>query len=225
MTRNEAIARIKKCLALSGSSNEHEAAAALRQAQALMRQFAVEEDHIAASYVSEAACKSGVRSEPPQHLCHLGRTIGNAFACDLFFSHDLRGQIVKFVGADPGPALAQYAYTVLRRALERDRSAYVATLKRCKRTTKIRRGKAFALTWVLAVSSTVSEFAGTDEDRERIASYLSSHYPALTTTPVRKTKIQARDENALAAGFRSGSQQSLRRPMSGGSVQKRITRG
>ena len=35
MNRDDALKKIKKCLALSRSANEHEAAAALRQAQAL----------------------------------------------------------------------------------------------------------------------------------------------------------------------------------------------
>ena len=40
MNRDDALKKIKKCLALSRSANEHEAAAALRQAQALMRDLA-----------------------------------------------------------------------------------------------------------------------------------------------------------------------------------------
>ena len=37
MTRDEAMARVRKCFRLGRSPNPHEAAAALRQAQALMR--------------------------------------------------------------------------------------------------------------------------------------------------------------------------------------------
>ena len=39
MTRDEALDKIKKCLALAASPEAHEAAAALRQAQKLMAQF------------------------------------------------------------------------------------------------------------------------------------------------------------------------------------------
>ena len=37
MNKQKALEKIKKCLALSKSANEHEAAQALKQAQALMR--------------------------------------------------------------------------------------------------------------------------------------------------------------------------------------------
>ena len=41
MTRAQALRRIRACLRLSASSEPHEAAAALRQAQALMREYGV----------------------------------------------------------------------------------------------------------------------------------------------------------------------------------------
>ncbi|MBH04014.1 MAG: hypothetical protein CMP08_07805 [Xanthomonadales bacterium] len=215
MQRDKAIEKIRKCLALSASSNEHEAATALRQAQALMREFSVSESQVAAAEATESSCLSGVKSQPPQHLVVLARTCANAFACDFLIGSELRGQTMTFVGTDPGPRLAQYAYTVLRRALERDRKAYVATLKRCQRKTKIRRGQAFALTWVIAVAQTVQEFAGTDADRQRIAAYTSEHYPSLASMPVRQTRIHGRDDAALEAGFRRGETQSLHRPING----------
>lgn len=44
MSRDEAILKIKKCLALSKSSNENEAATALRMAQSLMKEFQIDPD-------------------------------------------------------------------------------------------------------------------------------------------------------------------------------------
>ena len=41
MDKNKAIEKIKKCLALGKSANEHEAAQALKQAQALMREYGI----------------------------------------------------------------------------------------------------------------------------------------------------------------------------------------
>lgn len=46
MDKKAAIEKIRKCLALAKSANEHEAAAALRQAQALMRKYGVEDGDI-----------------------------------------------------------------------------------------------------------------------------------------------------------------------------------
>ena len=45
--------KIKKCLALASSANEHEAAAALRQAQKLMAQFGLTETDVTLADVGE----------------------------------------------------------------------------------------------------------------------------------------------------------------------------
>ena len=55
MDKKTALAKIKKCLALAKSANEHEAAQALKQAQALMREFEVTEQDVEWSQVNEAS--------------------------------------------------------------------------------------------------------------------------------------------------------------------------
>lgn len=211
MTRDQAIQRIKKCLALRASSNEHEAAAALRQAQALMREHHITDSHVAASEATEASCRSGVQSKPPIHIVALARTVANAFACDIIFNETIKGLEVTFIGVDPAPELATYAYTVLRRALERDRRDFLATQTRCRRATKIRRGRTFALAWCYAVSRKVREFAGSDKDRERNAAYIEHRYrDSLVETEVTSHKVQGRDAHAANAGMDKGGQQQLR---------------
>ena len=53
MNKEKILDKIKKCLALSKSANEHEAAQALKQAQALMEKYEVNAVDIALSEVSE----------------------------------------------------------------------------------------------------------------------------------------------------------------------------
>lgn len=53
MDKEKVLDKIKKCLALGRSANEHEAAQALRQAQALMEKYKVNAEDIALSKVSE----------------------------------------------------------------------------------------------------------------------------------------------------------------------------
>ena len=53
MDKEKILDKIKKCLALSKSANEHEAAQALKQAQALMEKHEVNAVDIALSEVSE----------------------------------------------------------------------------------------------------------------------------------------------------------------------------
>ena len=44
MNKKDVIEKIKKCLALSKSANQHEAATALRQAQSLMEKYNIDAD-------------------------------------------------------------------------------------------------------------------------------------------------------------------------------------
>ena len=53
MDKEKVLDKIKKCLALGQSANEHEAAQALKQAQALMEKYEVNAVDIALSRVSE----------------------------------------------------------------------------------------------------------------------------------------------------------------------------
>lgn len=77
------IDKVKKCIALSKSDNPHEAAAALRQAQALMRKHGIDEAGIAASEISAADVehKSGNTARPPAWETMLMMLIGTAFGC------------------------------------------------------------------------------------------------------------------------------------------------
>lgn len=84
---NRIIDKVKKCIALSKSDNPHEAAAALRQAQALMRKHGIDEAGIVASEVSAADVehKSGNTARPPAWETMLMMLVGTAFGCKGMF--------------------------------------------------------------------------------------------------------------------------------------------
>ena len=82
MDKKTALAKIKKCLALAKSANEHEAAQALKQAQALMREFEVTEQDVEWSQVNEA-------SQPYNSRCVMWQVglvnmCAKAFGCSQF---------------------------------------------------------------------------------------------------------------------------------------------
>lgn len=58
MDKQTALAKIKKCLALSKSANEHEAAQALKHAQFLMSEFGLTELDVSLAEVSEERIKA-----------------------------------------------------------------------------------------------------------------------------------------------------------------------
>jgi hypothetical protein len=158
------INKIKKCLALSRSANEHEAEAALRQARKLMDAYGVTDLDIEAAEAQEQRSRAGAKKKPANWEAALANRIAAAFGCRLIFSGGWArpGEWV-FVGCGSAPEIAQYAFDVLLRQVKRAREEHIKTkLKRCKAATKTRRADLFCEGWVLSVAGHISAFAGND---------------------------------------------------------------
>jgi hypothetical protein len=221
MDHDKAVQKIRKCLALSKSSNPNEAASALRQAQALMRQYGVTDDDVALSDVHEVGTR--VASEVlPAWDTSLASTVASAFGCHRFVSsvqigtRACRSQWI-FVGINPGADLARYAYEVLQRQCMAARKAHVAAQpKNCKQATKTARGDAFALAWVMAVSKMVQAFAGDDSRTELLESYMQAKHPGLASFKAKRRDLgrNVRDDS-FWQGAQAGRQARLDRGVSG----------
>ena len=96
MDKSSALEKIKKCLALSRSANEHEAAQALKHAQALMAKYGLTGWDVELAEVSEQYGKAP-KSAPSWHwrLVHL---CGSAFGCDRWHAADRSGGRFVFCG-------------------------------------------------------------------------------------------------------------------------------
>jgi hypothetical protein len=180
MDRDKLLDKIRKCLALSKSSNEHEAAAALRQAQKLMAAYNVTEHDVLASEASESGAKASAGSRPSDWETTLVHKIATAFGCDIIFSsYGGKGEW-RFVGVGSSPEIASYAFSVLLRQIKEARASHIKKqLRRCKTGTKTRRADLFCAGWVQSVTSTIKDFAGAEEQETAIKAYLSFKYPAL----------------------------------------------
>jgi len=66
--QNKIIHKIRKCLALSKSANEHESAIALRQAQKLMLEHGISDNEIQAHEANER----NIRASASKKTCKLG---------------------------------------------------------------------------------------------------------------------------------------------------------
>lgn len=218
MTRDQALAKVAKCLALSRSANEHEAAAALRQAQALMREHAIDADDIELSQVGEAAVPSR-SSALNKWEALLAEFIGDAFGT-AHFSLKLQrllggrycqGRDWVFVGTGAAPQIAAYAYDVLSRQCAAARATHIRKQPgSCKPITKTARGDRFAVGWVLAVRALVARFAGNPRDQVLIERYLADKHPELTSVKPRDTAVGRNVRDAdLDAGFQAGKKAEL----------------
>lgn len=124
--------KIKRCLALSKSSNENEEATALRQAQALMREYRLTELDVRLSDVDEVQSDKSRANRRPTWDRHLSGIVARVLGCPpLSYHHwcDTSGRMVEralFVGVMPAPQIAMYAYESLLAKLTQARRDYVA---------------------------------------------------------------------------------------------------
>lgn len=222
--------KIKKCLALSKSSNEHEAEAALRQARKLMDKHKLDMQDVAASGCSEEARDAKCKTRPSVWMIALASACAQAFGCALITRGGWRpgltsGWDFRFIGVDAAPTLSSYAYEVLLRQLQRARREFVAAQKRVKLATKRRRGDEFANAWVSAVWTKIEDFAGgSDEEAALITAYKAKHYPNLKSEPLKRRETHGRDYGAVEAGRRAGRSAELHKPM-GADTRAQLTAG
>lgn len=231
MNRDRALEKIKACLRLSKSSNEHEAAAALRQAQALMREHGVSITDVQLSDVVEhrARARSATVNRWEAALAHL---VADAFGCRWFslihrtigLARDTKTRHVIFVGVGRAAEIACYSYEVLQRQCLRARSAHIAAQPAsCKRITKTARGDAFAFGWVAAVGELIDAFAGNDTERLLIEQYMGVKHPNLGSSKPRDTAV-GRNVRAddFAAGVRAGKAARLDRGIGAAEEPKKL---
>jgi hypothetical protein len=223
MDRETAIAKIKKCLALGRSANEHEAAAAMRQAQALMRLHGITDEALQLSDVSEAG--AAVRSMAlPVWEVRLARAVAEAFGCEMYvqrghrlaFESQHRRHKFQFVGMGAAAQIAAYAHDVLAGQCAKARLAHIAEQpKRCKPITKTARGDAFAAAWVYAVCDLLDRFANGERSKALLEAYMEAQHPGLTNFKPKARDVgrNVKDDSRLA-GLAAGLKADLKRGLS-----------
>lgn len=225
MNREDALKKIKKCLALSRSANEHEAAVALRQAQALMRDHGLREQDVSLADVVEVRVKASSTAANAWELRLVG-VIADAFGCETFGKlgghYNNAGNFVRtrhwvFVGMQAAPTVAGYACEVLLRQCVKSRLAHIAKQpKSCKPITKTARGDAFAMGWVAAALQLVERFAQPKADKALLLTYIEQQHGELTKGKARDTtKARKTDWGHFSAGHRSGQDAQLNRGVGG----------
>lgn len=179
MSNEKILDKIKKCLALATSANEHEAAAALRQAQKLMQAHGLTDQDVQAS---QASVKAGAEVKPSAWETMLATAVGDAFGCHTLFSTRLFGTWV-YIGVGAGPEVARYAFSVLHRQAKRARAAYITdVLKRVKRATiKTRRADLFCEGWVQTAIAQLTQWNAPPDHEEKVQAFLGGNYPTLRT--------------------------------------------
>jgi len=215
-TPDETVLRkIKKCLALSASSEPHEAAAAMRQAQKLMEIHGISQIDVQRSDIGQTDVRSkvSVSKVNPWEL-KLMATVADAFGCKLMWipsyswSENVYGRFT-FIGLKSQIELAQYTAEVMQRKLMKARSEFAKTLpSSASRAFKSAQLDGFCLGWTLEVKKTVHAFALNEETRLMIESYAQEK-----SSGTAKTKDKQYGATGMAAGREAGAGESIHRPM------------
>lgn len=151
------IRKIKRCLALARSANENEAATAMRQAQALMRQHRLSEDDVRVSDVGEAQSGMTRATRRPYWDRRLAGIVAEAFGCTtLRYKYWCRQaervmETATFVGVTPSQHIALYAYETLLLQVRQARKEYVAGVRAGRYKSSYSpdtAGDHFAIAWV-----------------------------------------------------------------------------
>lgn len=226
MDQDRIIDKIKKCLALSQSSNAGEAANALRQAQKLMEMHGITEAKLGQSEIGEAKVKSAASvSRVKDWELRLFNIVAKAFGCRLMFTRsnsyyeDVFASY-KLLGLKSQVELAQYTTIVLQRRLMKARAEFVAGLtspymSRGRKTTE---ADGFCHGWVQAIGKTVHEFALTDEQKALI----EAAYKDRTNGQTAKVQHRNIGEAGLQAGYQAGKNESLHHPVHAAAPTLRI---
>lgn len=211
MTRADKIAKLRKCLALSKSANEHEAAAALAAAARLMSDLGMNDGEAQFIDIDEDTARASRTMRPPKWESILAQTVSRAMQCaQIIDGHGDRC----FVGRVPAPEIASYAFAVLFRQLKAARSAYIRVkLRRCGPGRKRARADAFCEGWAITVFAKVAEIAPKFDD-DLVNRYLVERHPSLAKIGTRAAPMKrARDD--FWNGAAAGSDVDLHRGMSG----------
>ena len=201
-------------MALASSSNEHEAAAALAKARALMDEHGIDDAALELAEFEEATARTSRNNVPPRWESILAKVICHALSVAQFI--DLSGDRC-FVGRGPRAEVASYAFAVLHRQIKKARGSYIAgQLKRCKPGRKRARADNYCEGWAFAVLVKIREMVPAAEEDEALGRYLQTSYPNLVAVNSRAAK-PARAVNDFWRGVEGGSQVDLNAGIQGAS--------
>jgi len=221
------LAKIKKLLNLARrSSNSHEAATALNQAQALMRKHKLSQNDVDLLDITSKASKGAPSHAQsiPQYMTLLGQLICRAMGVNCYYSfqrnymNNQKQNTVIFYGPDERPEIAAYAFDVLSRQMVKARRTFIGSLrKNIKPATKTARADQFCEGWAEGAYQAIEPFIVTESEETLMANFLAKmkKEQELSDLKPREAKKCRGDQDAAEAGFNAGLKARLNHGVSG----------
>lgn len=213
--REKAIERIKKCLRMAESSEPHEAAAAMRQAQKLMEAMQLTPEDVEMSETVSEVIKTKEAFGGCPYLSRLSCIIGLAFGVAVYWEPGagisrVRAN-VRYIGPRGRVPLAAYAHRVIDRAV---RTAWAETL--AENPTLVQRPLArqsFRMAFLGQVEDKVYKIAPSEDEGRNAKAYADRIYKSVTMDDGKDRQIRSIDKDAYYAGMDKAEGFNLNRPM------------
>ncbi|MGB4598452.1 MAG: DUF2786 domain-containing protein [Trichlorobacter sp.] len=125
MTRERVIEKVRKLLALSNSSNEHEAALAAAHAQRLLAEHNLAMSELEVREEGAGEAELLVARTVPKWLSALFATVANGFDCFPIVTSSATCSRLRFIGVGEDPAVASCTLQFLMQELRRLATAYL----------------------------------------------------------------------------------------------------
>lgn len=208
--------KIQKCLRLSKSANENEAATALRHAVALMNQLGIDEKDLEGLGYGNTEVEVPLQAgkKVPMQLSALVNLICKAFGVECAIERNLRisdlSWRIRYFGIKNRLPTAGYAHVVIYRAMEAAWSAYLALNSHLKGQRNVK--ASFQIGWIAGVRAKVEEIGFTEQEEAIIKDAMIKHYgKELTTSKSNKSYYGsiANDGKNASGSF------NINRPMDG----------
>ena len=167
----------------------------------------------------------------------LANAIAQMMGCKVILSGDIKitkdlsfkkVAAWKFIGFDPAPEIASYAFDVLFRQLKKARSVFISeNLKRVQiKANKVKRADLFCEGWVIEAKKIVSDLNPNKEQMEQIQAYVQQKHNVRNSEPTdrnKKTNTNTdRAQNDLHAGRQAGKSAKLNNAMNGGAPMEKL---
>lgn len=209
--------------------NPHEAAAALRQAQALMSKYGVEPESVASGVIKTETCRN-ITSHAlavPGWLNALVSVVCMASGCRSYYGwyqhRDKRKRrSVTFYGFGERPAVAGYLFGVVCRQLKRDADHYLHTAcahPLLKLSTIRRRMDEYRLYWVAGVWSVLESSEPEAAEKAVLDRWLSQQQRRLAQVKVRPSGRYRHAKKVRQAAWTAGRQAEIYPAMHAGNEE------
>lgn len=216
--RDRILDKIKKCLKLSKSSEAHEAAAALRQAQKMMEANNVTQEELLGLEVKsvQVMTPEPYKRKLPLYMNVLMGICQRAFECDALIEAGWRNGkprlCIRYFGLNGKEQLAAYAHEVMWRQLSASWKEYQKQNPWAVNEKGARQG--FWIGWLQEVRSKVMAFAGNEEEKEMLSKAMIAYNGGKELSSC-KTNNMSIDGHTASAGRDAAGDFSIHRPVNG----------